>query len=281
VTAWPNGAFAVTFAAIALTLFSGRPDQAYANTMMFMLGAAITTVLAAIANFALLPQMTSFAGLCLVIGLVLVPAGAVLTQPWLPPVSVALTASFIPLLGPANQMTYNTLAFYNLALAILVGLGAAALAFRMVPPLPAEFRVRRLLGRTLRELRRLAGNRLRLTSDAWEERIYSYLQALPEQTEPSARADLLSALVVGNAVIRLRPVAARFDLDPEFSVALDAIIQGNTAAAIERLADFDKKLAAVARTTPGLRVRERARGSILVLSETLAQHRTFFESLPP
>jgi hypothetical protein len=96
-----------------------------------------------------------------------------------------------------------------------------------------------------------------------------------------ARSDLLSALVVGNAVIRLRPVAGRFDLDPELSVALDAIVQGDTAIAIERLADFDAKLAAVARTTPGLRVRERARGSILVLSETLAQHKAYFEASPP
>jgi uncharacterized membrane protein YccC len=281
VTAWPNGAFAVAFAAIALTLFSARPDQAYATTMMFMVGAAITTVLAAIANFALLPQMTSFAGLCLVIGLVLVPAGVLMTRPWLPPVSIALTATFIPLLGPANQMTYNTLAFYNVALAVFVGLGAAALAFSMVPPLSAELRVRRLLGRTLRELRQLASNRLELTSEAWEERIYNYLQALPEKTEPAARSDLLSALVVGNAIIRLRPIAGRFDLDQEFSVALDAVAQANTAAAIERLSDLDRKLDVIARTTPGLRVRERARGSILVLSETLAQHQTYFETSPP
>ncbi|MCA1452582.1 FUSC family protein [Bradyrhizobium sp. BRP22] len=280
VTAWPNGAFAVAFAAIALTLFSARPDQAYATTMLFMVGAAITTVLAAIADFALLPQMTSFAGLCLVIGLVLVPAGVLMTRPWLPPVSIALTATFIPLLGPANQMNYNTLAFYNVALAIFVGLGAAALAFRMVPPLSAELRVRRLLGRTLRDLRRLARDRLQLTSQAWEERIYSYLQALPEKTEPMARSDLLSALVVGNAIIRLRPVAGRFDLDREFSVALDAVAQACPAAAIERLVDFDAKLAAVARATPGLRIRERARGNILVLSETLAQHKTYFESPP-
>lgn len=281
VTAWPNGAFAVAFAAIALTLFSARPDQAYAITMMFTVGAAITTVLAAIANFALLPQMTSFVGLCLVIGLVLVPAGALLTQPWLPPVFIALVATFIPLLGPANQMSYNTLAFYNVALAIFVGLGAAALAFRLVPPLSAELRVRRLLARTLRELRRLADDRLRLTSEAWEERIYSYLQALPERTEPTARSDLLSTLVVGNAIIRLRPVAGRFDLDREFSLAMDAIVQADATAAIERLTDFDGKLAAVARATPGLRVRERARGSILVLSETLAQHEAYFETSPP
>ncbi|WP_454625053.1 FUSC family protein [Bradyrhizobium cenepequi] len=281
VTAWPNGAFAVAFAAIALTLFSARPDQAYAITMMFMVGAAITTVLAAIANFALLPQMTSFAGLCLVIGLVLVPAGVLMTRPWLPPVSVALTATFIPLLGPANQMSYNTLAFYNVALAIFVGLAVAALAFRLLPPLSADFRVRRLLGRTLRELRRLASNRLRPTSEAWEGRIYSYLQALPEQTQPAARSDLLSALVVGNAVIRLRPVAGRFDLDQELAGALDAVVQGSPAAAFERLVEVDGKLAAVARTTPGLRVRDRARGNILVLSETLAQHKTYFESSPP
>ena len=66
-----------------------------------------------------------------------------------------LAAYFVPLLAPANQMSYDTMQFYNAALAIVAGSGAAALSFRLMPPLSPAFRTRRLLGLTLRDLRHL------------------------------------------------------------------------------------------------------------------------------
>ena len=62
----------------------------------------------------------------------------------------------MPLLAPANQMGYDPQQFYNAALAIVAGGGAAALSFRLLPPLSPAFRTRRLLALTLRDLRRLA-----------------------------------------------------------------------------------------------------------------------------
>ena len=53
-------------------------------------------------------------------------------------------------------MSYNTVQFYNFALAIFSGCVAAALSFALLPPLSPAFRARRLLVLTLRELRRLA-----------------------------------------------------------------------------------------------------------------------------
>jgi len=41
-TAWPNGASAITFAAIAVLLFAPRADQAYASAIGFMAGTALT-----------------------------------------------------------------------------------------------------------------------------------------------------------------------------------------------------------------------------------------------
>ena len=62
----------------------------------------------------------------------------------------------MPLLSPTNQMNYDTVQFYNAALAIVVGCSVAPLAFRLLPPLSPELRARRLLALTLRDLRRLA-----------------------------------------------------------------------------------------------------------------------------
>jgi uncharacterized membrane protein YccC len=278
VTEWPNGAEAILFAAIGVILFSSREDQAYATTMSFMVGTGLTAAFAAIVKFSVLPGVETFAGFSLAIGLVLVPAGALMAQPWQTAMFTAMTANFVPLLAPANQMSYDTRQFYNSALAIVAGVGAAALAFRLLPPLSPALRTRRLLALTLRDLRRLTTGRIPRTADAWQGRVYSRLSALPEQAEPLQRAQLMAALSVGTEIIRLRRVARRLDQDAELDAALDALAKGDSSVASERLARLDKRLAGLASTTPGARFRLRARGSILAMSEALAQHAAYFDS---
>ena len=169
VTAWPNGASAIIFAAIAVLLFSPRADQAYTITLSFMVGTGLTAAFAAIVEFAVLPGVTTFAGFSLAIGLVLVPAGALMTQSWQTPMFTAMAVNFVPLLAPANQMSYDTVQFYNAALAIIAGIGAGAFAFRLLPPLPPALRTRRLLALTLRDLRRLAIGPVAWPPDDWEQ----------------------------------------------------------------------------------------------------------------
>jgi uncharacterized membrane protein YccC len=278
VTEWPNGPGALVFAAIGVILFSQRADQAYATVMSFMVGVALSTVFAAIVEFALLPGVATFAGFSLAIGLVLVPAGALMVQPWHTVMFVGMTANFIPLLAPANQMSYDTQQFYNGALAIVAGVGVAALAFRLLPPLSPALRSRRLLALTLRDLRHLTTGPIPRTANAWEGLVYSRLSALPEKAEPLQRAQILAALSVGTGIIRLRRVAHRFDQDVELDAALNALAKGNSSAAAERLARLDQRLAALPDTRPGGRVRLRARSSILVMLEALAQHAAYFDS---
>jgi uncharacterized membrane protein YccC len=278
-TAWPNGAQAITYAAIAVILFSPRGDHAYATTMNFMVGTGLTAAFAAIVKFAVLPGVTTFAGFGLAIGLILVPAGALIAQPWQTAMFTAsVPLSLVPLLAPANQMSYDTQQFYNSALAIIAGVGAAALALRLLPPLPPALRTRRLLALTLRDLRRLTTGPIPKTADDWESRIYSRLSALPEQAEPLQRAQLLAALSVGTEIIRLRGIARRFDLQVELDAALAAVARGDSSVATERLARLDRTLAALPSTWPGARVRLRARASILAMSEALAQHAAYFDS---
>src|SRR6201999_2892495 len=144
-----------------------------------------------------------FAGFSLAIGLVLVPAGALMTQSWHTVIFVALTANFMPLLAPAHQMSYDTQQFYNAALAIVAGVGVAALVFRLLPPLSPALRSRRLLALPLRDLRRLTRGPIQRTANEWQGRVYSRLLVLPEQAEPLQRAQLVAVLWVGTEVIRL------------------------------------------------------------------------------
>jgi hypothetical protein len=92
------------------------------------------------------------------------------------------------------------------------------------------------------------------------------------------RSQVLAALLVGTEISRLRRVARRFELHAELDAALDALARGDSSVATEGLARYDKALAGFPSTSLGARVRLRARGSILAMSEALAQHRAYFDS---
>jgi len=280
VTAWPSGAEAMIWAAIPTLLFAPRADQAYASARGFVAGSIIAAAAAAVVAFAVLPNLETFAAFSLAIGLWLVPTGA-LSHHWPKPVSVYMSTYFVPVLAPTNQMSYDTVAFYNTAMAIVGGAGAAALLFWLIPPLSPAFRTRRLLALTLRDLRGLTRGPIPRTANEWQGRVYSRLSVLPEQAEPLQRAQLLAALSVGTEIIRLRRIAHRFDRDVELDAALDALAKGNSSVAIERLTQLNLRLAALPSTRPGTRVRLRGRGSILAISEALDQHAAYFDSGAP
>ena len=277
VTAWPNGAGAITFAAVGVILFAPRADQAYATAIGFMVGTSLTAAFAAIIAFAVLPNTETFAAFSLAIGVVLVPAGAGMAQPWQTAMFTALAANFVPLLAPANPMTYNTEQFYNSALAIVSGVGAAAFSFRLLPPLSPAFRTRRLLALTLRDLRRLATGPLPRTPEDWEGRMYGRFAALPDQAQPLQRSLLLAAFSVGTEIIQLRHVAYRLELDTALDGALEALAQGQSAIAVEQLASVNQVLASRSDANPAAL---RARGLILAISDALIQHASYFDGAP-
>jgi uncharacterized membrane protein YccC len=270
VTAWPSGAEAITWAAIPTILFAPRADQAYASARGFVVGAFIASVAAAVVAFAVLPNLQTFTAFSLAIGLWLVPAGAVAHQ-WRKVAFIYMSAYFVPVLAPLNQMSYDTVAFYNTAMAIIGGAGAAALWFCLIPPLSPAFRTRRLLTLTLCDLRRLAMER---TFTDWAGHIHGRLSAMPAQATPLQRAQVLAVLSLGTEIIRLRPIARWFDLGPDLEDALAAVAEGRSAIAIARLKRLDGALAGLGATeTTALR----GRGSILVVSEVLTKHPEYFD----
>ena len=129
VTEWPSGAQAITFAAIGVILFAPRADQAYDTAMGFMIGSILTACITATLKFAELPNVETFAGFSLIIGFVLVPVGAFLALQWQPAIFTGMVTPFVPLLAPANLMSYDTRQFYNAALAIVGGTGPRRFRF--------------------------------------------------------------------------------------------------------------------------------------------------------
>jgi uncharacterized membrane protein YccC len=277
-TAWTSGATFIVFVTVAITLFAPQEDAAYTNARTYTIGSAIAAVFAAIVAFALLPQYQSFAGLCAMLGLVLVPAATLSAQPWRAPLFGAIGMNLIPLLGPANPMNYDTVHFYNTAIALLGGIGFAMLAMRLMPPMPPALRAGRLLALTLRDLRHLAVGTLPKSSERWEARIFGRLSALPESVELLQAARLAAALSVGRQIIRLRLIAGRFALDAALAPVMSAIAAGDAAAALHELDRFDRALADVPNASSGARLRLRARGTVRALSDALNQHASYFSA---
>jgi uncharacterized membrane protein YccC len=281
-TAWPGGTLAIVFVAVVVLLLSPRAEQAYGAAILLTFGVAISVVLAAIAEFAVLPSVSTFTGFAIAIGLFLVPVGFGMVYSRRPKVVAVLTGIalvFMPLLAPTNQMNYDTAQYYNSALAIFAGCVAALLSFRLLPPLSPEMRTSRLLALSLRDLRRLASEPCAHRTDDWKQRLYSRVSALPDQAEPAQRARLLAALSVGIDVIELSRTAQQINFGVALDTALAPLAQGDSAIAMSRLAALDYNLASPADAK--LRVGDlamKARASILAITQVLAQNSGYFDA---
>ena len=277
VTEWPNGAQAITFAAVGVILLSPRGDLAPAAAVSFVLGGILTSILAAIVKFALLPKLETFEGFCIAIGLVLVPLGAMLAQPWRTGVFLAAAYYFITLLAPANEMTYNTIQFYNSSLAIIGGLGAAALAMVLLPQLPPTLRARRLLALTLGDFHRLAARPGASSVEDWVGRVSGRMVVLPDQAKLIQFARLANAMLAGAQIIRLRPLGSTLGLDARLNAVFDAIAHGQSQTAIQLIAGLDHNLAEVEGSIAGADARIKLRAGILLLSDALSLHGAYFD----
>ncbi len=282
-TAWPDGAFAIVIAAIVL-LLSPRGDLAPVGALAVTIGVTASIFCAATIKFAVLPALETFPAFCLALGLCLIPVGFCVGRWRAPAATAVLTAmasTLMPLISPTNQMTYDTSQFYNVAVAVFVGCGVAALSFRLLPPLSPPLRTHRLLGLSLRDLRRLAATFEPRRSDDWDGQALGRLTALPDEAEPLQRARLLATLSVGAGIIQLRQMAPGLGAAAELDAAFEAVALGHSAIAIAQLRQLDRRLA----FTPGAGQETltalQARSHILVISEALAEHSSYFDAGAP
>ena len=277
ITEWPSGAGGITWTAITVLLFGIRANEGYGRALSFTMGNCLGAVCAAILLFAVLPNVGTFAGFSVALAIYLIPVGALMAQPWQAALFTPMAANLVPLMSPANQMSYDTLQFYNAALAIVVGCGIGALSFRLVPPLPTGLRTERLLTFTLCDVRRAATDPTPPLLYDWKARIYSRLAAIPDAAEPLQRAQLMAALSVGIEIIHLRRVASKLGIGAALEGSLGALAQGRSAQARTLLAELDQRLAPTAVPESHSSLAMRVRGRMLVISDALLEHAAFFD----
>jgi uncharacterized membrane protein YccC len=139
-------------------------------------------------------------------------------------------------------MTFDTVQYYNEALAVVVGMGSAAVGFLLVPPLSPAARVSRILDATVRDFRRLAAGRRRDCLQEWERRAYRRLADMPSTVGAGQLARFVAVLSMGSTIIRLRRLARGFKMEAEIDMAFAAIAAGQSGTAISYLSEMEREL---------------------------------------
>jgi uncharacterized membrane protein YccC len=278
ITEWSNGFPAVIFAAVTIMIFSPLQEKSGKAALGQGMGTMIAAVVCGILKFAVLPNHESFFAFSLIIATALVALGALSTIPLFEPYFLAATLNFVPLLMPTNQMTYNSLAYYNTSLGLLPGCAAGGLALILIPPLSIQLRSQRLVDLSIRDLGRLAAGRRHWTLGQWQSRVYARLLAMPEEAEPVQRSYLVATLSVGWQLIRLQRLSRHDRIGAEISEVQASLAAGDLPKLKRVLGEIDRELAAIPSAQPGARGRMRARAALRAIGEAVNRQNEYFES---
>ena len=203
-TSWPHGPIMITFTAVNAILSARVADAAYARAVDFALGCHIAAILAVVMDLAVLPLVHGGAlALSLALTAVLLPLGALSAGSWRKMVFVAAVSNFMPILALENEPSYDAARLFDTVLAVSAGTLIAAIFFRLLPPVPPQRRIERLLRFTLQDLRDLAAGRRAFARGAWLNLLSARLAAMPQQASLEQQAELLATLSVGEASIAL------------------------------------------------------------------------------
>ncbi|SDP44199.1 Uncharacterized membrane protein YccC [Pseudomonas arsenicoxydans] len=208
-TAWPAAAGALVLTCVVCSLFASRENGAQIG-MSFMRGIFLAIPTAFFVGQILLPQWSGFALLCLGMGVPLFFGALGMAKPQIGATATSFCLHFIVLVSPLNAMKFDVATFFNSAQAMVVGVGAAVLAFHLLILRNPAWHGRRLLAATLDDLVRLTRRNLR-GAESWfggrmADRLLQLARHYPELPEPARSRwdDGLLGLDIGDELLHLR-----------------------------------------------------------------------------
>lgn len=254
-TGWTAASGALLLAAVVCSLFASR-ENADLIGMAFLRGIFYALPVAFVVGQVLLPQWNGFPLLCLALGVPLFFGLLAMARPMLAGAATSFCLHFIVLCAPRNDMVYDVAFFLNEALAMLIGVGCAVLALRLIVLRDPVWHGRRLLRATLDDLARLCSRTL-AGAENWfggrmADRLLQLARFYPQLpgTRRSRWDDGIDSLDLGDELLHLRaclaaaPVAPR-QAERRFFGEMQALLRRGPGAA--RAEDLDGPAEALAR----------------------------------
>jgi uncharacterized membrane protein YccC len=212
-TAWPEGAGAIAFAAVACTLFASLDDPTpIVGNFMTLLALCIPIVI--VYQFFVLPAIGGFELLCAALAFTLIPAGLLMAIPAYAPIGLALAVGFCVEMGLQTSYTADLAVILNSNSALVLGGVAGLVVMRLMRVIGTQASARRLMRATYRDLADLADGRARPTRDEWASRMLDrvalllYRQPRFEPRPQHEFADALEDLRLGVNIIETKSIAA-------------------------------------------------------------------------
>ena len=278
-TAWPAAAGALVLTCVVCSLFASRENGAQIG-MSFMRGIFLAIPAAFVVGQILLPQWSSFAMLCLGMGVPLFFGALGMAKPQIGATATSFCLHFIVLVAPLNQMQFGVATFFNSAQAMVIGVGAAVLAFHLLILRNPAWHGRRLLVATLDDLVRLTRRNL-AGAESWfggrmADRLLQLARHYPELPEPARSRwdDGLLGLDIGDELLHLRlslavaqaPVSAQ---QQRYLDDLENVLrQGPAGSRAEALAEPSEALLQTLYALPPSDAVKLAQGAVLQLQNS-------------
>lgn len=266
-TAWPSGPLAVAFAVVSTLIFASFADEARARAADYAIGVAVMALLGSLIYFYVLPALSTFAALTALLVLLYVPIGMMQVGTWHSTLFLAMSISCLPLLGIGNPVAYDPTAYFNTAFAIFAGSAAGPLFFVLLPMPGPEWRARRLIRLSVRDLGRLIRRRGHFDARRWRALLTRRLESMSPQATPEQHGTLLALLAMGMAIQDLRTTGIGGEPARALEAALTALAEGRADAALAQLETVGR-LAEVSGGDACIP----ARAQVAVLSEALVRH---------
>lgn len=203
---WSAGATATTWAAVICIVLSSRPNAA-STGRDFLMGGVLALLVGLFVHYVALTETGSYA----LLAAVLFPCcllAALARSDTRAKAGPGYAVILLGVVSPQNSMTYDLVSSLNDALAQLIGIGVAVMAFSALPP-PATPEIRRLrvMKRMVRDVRNAALRPAALLPrpDKWLARMFDRLDQLSVESRAVQEAGQI-LLLVGHGLLTLREI---------------------------------------------------------------------------
>ena len=214
-TAWPNGAEAVGFVAVACSLFAAVDDPSL-GMLTFIIGTVASLPIVAVYQFGILPAIDDYTALMISLAPALLPIGIVMAIPKYASMGLALAFGFSVQLAIQPNYTADMATFLNSSTAVVLGFTVGLGVTRLTRALGAQTAARRLLRAGWKDLADLADGNINPTRAEWTSRMLDRVGLLLPRMSQAAlsdvelqTADALHDLRTGINLIDLQQIAAR------------------------------------------------------------------------
>lgn len=213
-TGWSAGPYLMLGTAVMASLFSSFDDPVRVLRLVLM-GSAAGAVAAVVCRLAVLPIDPGPAEALVLTAPFLALGAVAMAHPVTRMPALDYAMAFLLLAHPTAPLHGGTEGLLNGAAAMLLGIGLALLAFRVVLPVNAAVRLRSVVAMTVRDLESLAASRSADFPRRWRARLYHRTLRLVrradlvEGRDTAAIDGALAAFSVGEAILSARRLRDR------------------------------------------------------------------------